>query len=270
MRKNIYFISILIGIVALISLFAVFKSNDFTITYLAYENISRTIKDKGFVIIYNDDLTPEAKEVLKNFNDEYLATCYYSDLSLDEIKTMVGDKEIVVESEDVFILFVEGEILDVISFDTEYERFIELIEKYLFNKIPESERYYQVLSTADEYIKKVNSKNYTIAVFGKNDCTYCDLYLPVVNDIAKNYNLNIYYFDQDTYNEEEYEKIIELDFEIPSKCTTTGFPTSLSQSFPKPMTIITKSGKFVDCIRGYVPEQTVLDMLKEYKIIKEK
>lgn len=62
---------------------------------------------------------------------------------------------------------------------------------------------------------------------------------------------------------------MNLDFEIPAKCTTTGYSTTMSKSFPKPMTIITKGGKFVDCIRGYVPEETVLETLKEYKIVKE-
>ncbi len=62
---------------------------------------------------------------------------------------------------------------------------------------------------------------------------------------------------------------MDLDYEIPAKCNTTGYSTSMKKSFPKPMTIITKNGEFVDCIKGYVTEENVLDMLKQYKIVKE-
>ena len=64
------------------------------------------------------------------------------------------------------------------------------------------------------------------------------------------------------------KKIKELDFTIPAECTLTGKEAKFSGSFPKPMTIITKNGKLVDCIRGYVTEDTVVEKLKEYKIIK--
>ena len=36
------------------------------------------------------------------------------------------------------------------------------------------------------------------------------------------------------------------------------------------MTIITKSGKMVGCIKGYVVEDVVISKLKELKVIKEK
>jgi hypothetical protein len=41
----------------------------------------------------------------------------------------------------------------------------------------------------------------------------------------------------------------------------------MKAGFPKPMTIITKKGKFVDCIRGYVNKEEVISVLEDYKII---
>lgn len=270
MKKNIYFIITIVGILLLILILFFIRRDNFNLSDVTYKDVLNVVEDDGFSIVYNSAPADEVKDILKLFNEEYLAECYYSSFTVDEINELVSEYDLSTETDDVILLFVEGEPVAVIPSSTTYERFVELIEKYLFNKIPESERYYQVLSTADEYIKKVNSKNYTVAVFGVSDCTYCDLYLPVINDIARDYNVNIYYFNRDTYDTDEYDKIMDLNFEIPAKCTTTGYPTTLGTSFPKPMTIITKSGKFVDCIRGYVTKETVLDMFKEYKIVKEK
>ena len=45
--------------------------------------------------------------------------------------------------------------------------------------------------------------------------------------------------------------------------------TTIKGAFPKPMTIISKSGKEVGCIRGYVTEDVVVEKLKEFGIIKK-
>lgn len=271
MKRYLYLIITLVLVVIFIIFFLLYRKNNYNVLYVSSSSVANTIEDDGFAIIFNGEISDDMKKILRNFNEEYLAECYYSDFTLEELETLATDNEVATEfeSEDVFLFYVEGKLVDIVTVDKEYEDIVELIEKYLFNKIPESERYYQVLSTAEEYIKKVNSKNYTVAVFGMNDCTYCDLYLPVINDIARDNSINIYYFNKDEYDEDEYEEIMELDFEIPAKCTTTGYSTTMSQNFPKPMTLITKSGKLVDCIRGYVTMDTVLEMLKEYKIIKE-
>ena len=60
---------------------------------------------------------------------------------------------------------------------------------------------------------------------------------------------------------------MDLNFEIPAKCTTTGDSTTMKAAFPKPMTIITKKGEFVDCIKGYVNKEEVLTMLEQYGIV---
>lgn len=263
-----YIIPLSIIIVGLLVILIIAKKNEFVIEEVDISNITNEITTDGGSILYTGELTKDVKSKLKDIYDTYKITCYYSNITLNEINDLIDDYELSTENENIYIIFMNGEIVDIVNIDDD-TTITEKIEKYLYNKIPASEVYYKVLSTADEYIKKVNSKKYTIAVFGKSDCTYCDLYLPVINTIAKDYNLDIYYFDKDTYDEDEYEEIMELDFTIPAKCTTTGYSTTMSQSFPKPMTIITKGGEFVDCIRGYVTENDVLKVFKEYGIVKE-
>ena len=268
MKKNIYLILTCVVIASLLLVLILTRRNEFTIVELGYKNILSDIETNGASILYTKELNKDVSDRFKAYYDEYKLISYYSEMNLTQINDLLKEYELSTENDNVFILFMNGIPVEVID-ATDETRTKEMIDKHLYNIIPENERVYKVLSTANQYIKKVNSKDYTIAVFGVNNCTYCDLYLPVINNIAKDYNLDIYYFNRDEYDEDEYEKIMELDFEIPSKCTTTGYPTSMKKSFPKPMTIITKSGEFVDCIRGYVTEDTVLDMLKEYKIVKE-
>ncbi len=268
MKKYLYLIITILLVLILVLVLFFSRRGKFQIVELQYSNILEQINADGGAILYTKSLNSHVRELLNNYYKDYRLLGYSANLNKEEINTLLKTSNLETDQEDIFIIFMNGKIVDYVSVADE-KRTIELIEKYLYNIIPENERYYKVLSTANEYIKKVNSNSYTVAVFGIDDCTYCDLYLPVINDIAKKHKLNIYYFNRDEYDEDEYQKIMNLDFEIPAKCTTTGYSTTMSKSFPKPMTIITKGGKFVDCIRGYVPEETVLETLKEYKIVKE-
>ena len=89
----------------------------------------------------------------------------------------------------------------------------------------------------------------------------------MTHEVAGKYNLDIYYFDTDKYDQKELEKIYKLDFTIPKECTTTGEETTLAEGYPKPLTLITKKGKLVGCIRGYVSEDKLVSKLKEYKVL---
>ncbi len=267
MKKNVLLI-VTFAIIVVLLLVLLISKKAFTIIEIENKNVLSEIDKSGASLLYTKKLTPSIRKKMKSYNKEYRIQGYVTEMTLSDINSLLDDYELSSSTDNVFILFMNGEPVEVVDASDD-NKIIELIEKHLYNIIPESERAYQTLSTADQYIKKVNSKDYTVAVFGKKDCTYCDLYLLIINKIAKEKNLNIYYFNRDEYDEDEYEKIMALDFEIPAKCNTTGYSTSMNKSFPKPMTIITKEGKFVDCIKGYVTEDNVLDMLKQYKIVKE-
>ena len=268
MKKNIYLIITIIAIAVLLFVLILSRKSTFSIVTLDSDKILLDINQEGASILYTKTLNDSIKKKLKDYYDEFRILAYNSKMDLDQINELLRKYELEADNDNVFILFMNGEPVEVIDSNNDV-RIIELINKHLYNIIPEDEIAYKVLTTANQYIKKVNSKNYTVAVFGIDDCSYCDLYLPVINDIARDYNLDIYYFNRDQYDEDEYEKIMKLDFEIPAKCTTTGYSTSMKKSFPKPMTIITKNGEFVDCIKGNVTRNKVLEMLKQYKIVKE-
>ena len=93
--------------------------------------------------------------------------------------------------------------------------------------------------------------------------------MPHVNNLANKYGIDIYYFDRDN-DINLWEDVVDLNLEIPAKCVTNGVATTTSGYFAKPMTLITKNGKTVDCIKGNVKEEELESMLLKYKIIKEK
>lgn len=267
MKKNILLFATF-AIVILLLLILFISKKAFDVIEIDKSDILNEINSSGASLLYTKKINKSIKNKMKAYYKEYRISGYYTEMDLSEINELLSTEELTSITDNAFILFMNGIPVEVVDVSDD-NKIVELIEKHLYNIIPESERAYQVLSTADQYIKKVNSKDYTVAVFGMKDCTYCDLYLLIINKIAKEKNLNIYYFNRDEYDVDEYEKIMELDYEIPAKCTTTGYSTTMNKSFPKPMTIITKNGEFVDCIKGYVTEDTVLDMLKQYKIVKE-
>lgn len=267
MKKNILLL-ITFAIVIILLIVLLVSKKSFSITEIDKTKILSDINTSGASLLYTKDMSSSVKSKMKKYYKKYRLKAYHTTMDLNEINNLLKEYSLSTGTDTVFILFMNGVPVDVVNASDD-NKIVEIIEKHLYNIIPESERAYKVLPNSSQYLKKVNSKDYTVAVFGMKDCTYCDLYLLVVNKIAKEKNLDIYYFNRDEYDEDEYEKIMDLDYEIPAKCNTTGYSTSMKKSFPKPMTIITKNGEFVDCIKGYVTEETVLDMLKQYKIVKE-
>lgn len=270
--NNIGKTAIFIAIVALlIGVLFYTKNEKSKVVAIDINEIEEIVKDYEYVLVYFGEENDELTKVLKLYQNGYLLKAFYATSEVNEIKNYLSKytSAIDVPDNDIYAVYVEGDFEGVID-TTDGTVFVEQLRKFLYGEIPESERNFKTLSTSEEFIKKVNSKDYTVAVFGATSCSFCTLYLPVINEVAGEYDLDIYYFDSDTYDAMEYDEIMELNYTIPAECTTTGYSTTMKAGFPKPMTIITKKGEFVDCIRGYVTKDVVVDKLKEYKIIEVK
>lgn len=271
MKKSGYIVGSLI-VVLIIGLlfFATAESNK--IKLVEFDDIYSLIqeyngeKSKDFLFLYNGDIDNNIKDYSRHIKSNNRVITYQVNLT-DEEREKLSSDDITIENNG-YIVYVEGELMGFISNKLDDAKKDELVKKYLYGYIPVDERYYQVLSTAEEYIKKFNSNEYTVAVFGASNCTFCTKYLPIVNEVAKKYNLSIYYFDRDTYDASEYEKVMDLDYTIPGTCTQSGEETTLGSKFDKPLTVITKKGSLVGCIKGYVNEDTLVEKLVETKVIK--
>lgn len=270
MEKKLWLISALV-IVVLFGGFIIYKSTTRLTRYLPLDKLKTEVKANSYSFVHIGEINNKDKETLaKSLAKKYHMNLYYVDNNYDQIKEILkGYPELSTFKENDYILYLKDKPVTLISDEYDETGIRIYLDKYILGIIPDSERYYKSLSTAAEYIKKFNSKEYTIAVFGAESCSYCGLYLPVINNVAKEHKLDIYYFDLDNYKEEEYKKIQELDITIPAECTVTNKDTKISEAYPKPMTLITRKGKLEGCIRGYVTEEVVIQKLKDLKIIKE-
>ncbi len=269
MEKKLWIISAIVLIVLFGGFILYRTSLKNGMQYVAKDNILEIVKKNSYSLVHTGEKTKEIEDNLKDVAKEYHMSYYYTDASIDELNKIIdGYEGLRVTNEKQYILFLKDKPVFIFDDMATNEMVRQYLNKYLLNIIPDYERKYKVLNKAQDYIDKVNSKEYTIAVFGYESCSYCGLYLPVINKIAGDYNLDIYYFDSENYDENELKKIKELDLTIPAECTLNGKDAEFSGSYPKPMTIITRKGKLEGCIRGYVTEETVLNKLREFKIVK--
>jgi len=91
-------------------------------------------------------------------------------------------------------------------------------------------------------------------VFGQTTCSHCLNYKPIILKIEKKYDIDIRWYDIDTWSDAENEALNSMydNFSVDGT----------------PYTVITKNGKIVDTIDGEADESTVVDTLKSDDVIK--
>jgi thiol-disulfide isomerase/thioredoxin len=267
MKKNIFIVGFSILVIILLVILVKVEKAGSRVIEVNYSDLSTKMAEYQEGLIYVPS-TNEDSTLVDFFKEEYKIKVLKTKMTLTELSDLIKSSDLDIDVKlPMFIIFDEGKVIGGFEAEITETEANEMFRYYYFNEIPSKMIYYKTLSTADEYIKKVNSNDLTVAVFGYDACSYCNLYKPVFNKVAKDYNLNIYYFDSDKYNEEEYTKILDLDLTIPASCTVDGNETSLKNGFPKPMTLVTKKGKLVGCIKGYVNEDSLVKKLKEFKVL---
>ena len=182
MKKNILLL-ITFAIIIILLIVLLISKKSFSVMDIDKTKILSDINTSGASILYTKDMSSGIKNKMKKYYKKYRLKAYSANMNLEEINNLLKDYSLSVDMDTVFILFMNGEPVDVVSASDD-NKVVEIIEKHLYNIIPESERAYKVLPNSSQFLKKVNSKDYTVAVFGMKDCTYCDLYLLVVNKIA--------------------------------------------------------------------------------------
>ena len=267
MKKNILITIFAIIIIVLLVVLVKVEKHDSRVIEVNYTDLASKLNEykEGLVYIPSNN---EDSTLIDYFENKYKLKVLETTMTLDQLKDFAASYGASFDiKKPIFLVFDEGKVLGGFDSNLSETEANEMFRYYFYNEIPTKMINYKVLSTGDEYIKKVNSKEYTVAVFGYDACSFCNLYKPVFNKVAKDYNLNIYYFDTDNYPTEEFNKITELDITIPGSCTKDGKDTTLKNGYPTPMTLITKKGKLVGCIKGYVTEDVLVKKLKEFKVL---
>ena len=217
-------------------------------------------------IVYVGDVDNKTAKGLRKVRDKSTTTysyeyTVYSISDSDKVDELLGDNTKV-----AFI--IEGDIQKVYT-EYNFDIVSDYADLYFVGNITDENKSYKVADSYSAYKKLVKSDEITMAVFGRNSCSYCNLFKVVYNAVAEKYGVDIYYFDSDNYDSTDYKKIINMDLTVPAQCSSAGEEFQLSDGFSTPLTIFTKNGKVIDCISGYVKRSKLVEKLTTLEMISE-
>ena len=242
------------------------------ITYNDYLSI---VENKENALIYVGDLSQDSYDEtidgLKEVMDSATKTDYASEYVIYSIDSteLTSDESAKIGTASGYVFMISGDKQKVLTASATTDTLIDLVDAYYNANFTSNNTTYKVAKDAATFEKLVDSKDITVAVFGRNTCYYCNIYKPVYNAVAEKYAIDIYYFDSDSYDADEYQKVLKLGLKIPAECNSSGKESLLSDGFGTPLTILTKKGKTIDCISGYVDRDTLITKLTENKLIEE-
>ena len=121
-------------------------------------------------------------------------------------------------------------------------------------------------------INNISKNKKVFILFSRDGCYWCSKYAPVVEELAKEQNLIVYYLDfgdmvdfntnpPDLKNEEIYDKIT-------SWINDNGYGDEIKDGIGTPMTLFVKDGKINNCISGYVDKEELESYIKKEGFIK--
>lgn len=270
-----WIIAIVIIIILLIPIYVDYYKNNRIENLKTYSSYTELLNKNGFAVIYVGKDVDTKVDTLKNLKKEFNTSETSAEFKTIDNSNVSNDDKTSFEKENIdvaktsWIILNEKEVVYQSSEDLSETQLETLINKYLNHIIPEEEISYKTVSTYDEYMKVIKSKNVIMTVFGRNSCYWCNKFKPVYNEVAKEQGVDIYYIDSGSFDKDEYNKILNSGLNIPAKCTEDKEKDlPLSSGFGTPLTIFTKKGKEVDCIGGYVNKASLESKLKSVGMIK--
>ena len=109
--------------------------------------------------------------------------------------------------------------------------------------------------TINEWYQDVTSGKEVVTIIGSSGCPHCQEYKPVIKKIAGKYKFNLYFFEIDNLNEEEYETLFNT-YEL------SDFTEQI------PFTFIVRENKYINGTTGYASQDKTIEYLKSMEIIK--
>ena len=248
--------------------------NNKKISVISYDKYTSNVSKEKVTLTYFGDTSSEEyakiKEELLNLKSKYsieVNAVNTSKLSTEEKQKLTSSNE-KFNSKSVFVITQDGNTVKVVDKETENVNLDAQLNKYINNVIPDDEVAYKTVSTYKEFMNIYKSKKVTMHGFGRNTCYYCNIFQPIYNEVAAENKLDIYYYDSDSFNSDEYSKILNSGINIPAECTSSKEETPLSSGFGTPLTLYFKNGKVVGCISGYVNKEKLETKLKSVGMMK--
>ena len=96
--------------------------------------------------------------------------------------------------------------------------------------------------TYSEYEEKMNAKEPFLVVIVRDGCGYCEMYEPIVEEVANEYRLPIYYINMTNLNNDEYTAL----------GTSNSYFKKNQGKWGTPTTLFMYGNSVIDSIPGYV------------------
>lgn len=109
--------------------------------------------------------------------------------------------------------------------------------------------------TYDEYEEKIDSEKPFMSVIVNDGCGYCEMYIPVIEEVVSEYNLPIYKLNLANITNDEYSKLMNSNSYL--KREEWGTPT----------TLLMQGSQVIDSIGGYTEKDSVVDFLEENVVL---
>lgn len=111
--------------------------------------------------------------------------------------------------------------------------------------------------TYNDYETMVDNGDAFIVVIERAGCGYCIQYMPIVEEVANEKGIPMYYIDTDTLSTEEMDKLNNNNSYL--KRNSWGTPT----------TLFMLGDRVIDTISGYVDKETVLSFIDDRVVVGE-
>ena len=111
--------------------------------------------------------------------------------------------------------------------------------------------------TYSKYKEMVDNGDAFVVIIERAGCTYCQMYMPIVEEFVEEKKIAINYIDTDTLTDEEFEELSTKNNYL--KRNNWGTPT----------TLFMLGDRVVDAIGGYVEKATIEEFFKDRIVIGE-
>lgn len=153
-------------------------------------------------------------------------------------------KDIVLGALVVILLVVVGLVTSNKEEKVDIELPVALAGEAGFNEI-----------TYSDYLNKIESDEPFLVVIVKDGCGYCEMYEPILEEVAGEYNLPINYINLTNLSEDEYSDLAESNSYL--KKNQWGTPT----------TLFMVGDTVVDSIGGYVDKDKFLEFVNDNFVV---
>ncbi len=111
--------------------------------------------------------------------------------------------------------------------------------------------------TYDEYEEKIDSEKPFMVVIVNDGCGYCEMYIPVIEEVVSEYKLPIYKLNLANLTNDEYNKLSNSNSYL--KREEWGTPT----------TLLMQGSQVIDSIGGYTEKDSVVDFIEENVVLED-